>query len=246
MTMSRWTVNLVLLLALLGCQQPTPKPVEQAPADAPPATAAYLDPVIVDADHYALEFENEYVRVLREHLPAGVEGAFHSHHDRVSVYLNAANVTITPAVGDPVTSALVAGSTSWGDATTHKGRADGDLENLSIELKDLRGSAVPLPEPDAVAVDPAHHLVDFENDRVRIVRMTYPAGSRTPLHAHRAGFGVFLSDAHGRNIPEQGDPIPIDAAARSTFWTTGQPAHVTENVGADDLVVLLVELKREP
>lgn len=245
-------VTAALLVTALGCQ-PSPEPMDSSPpADvavsdaAETGAAGYLDPLVVDADHYALEFENDSVRVLREHLPAGVEGAVHSHRDRVSVYLNAANATITPREGDPVTTALVAGSTSWGAATTHRGRADGDLENLSIELEALTGPEVPLPEPDAVVVDPAHHVVDFENDRVRIVRMTYSPGSRTPLHAHRAGFGVFLTDAHGRNIPEEGEPTPIDAAARSTFWTTGQPAHVTENLGDEDLVVVLVELKREP
>ncbi len=184
--------------------------------------------------------------MLRERLPGGVEGAIHSHRDRVSVYLNQADVTIVPREGDPVDATLMAGSTSWGDATTHKGIAQDDLENLSIELEDLGGAAIPLPEPDAVAVDPDHHIVDFENERVRVVRMTYPPGSKTPLHAHRQGFGVFLSDAHGRNIPETGDPIPIDATAGSTFWTTGLPVHVTENLSDADLVVLLVEMKQQP
>ena len=55
-------------------------------------------------------------------------------------------------------------------------------------------------------VDPEHHIVDFENDRVRVVRMIYPPGSKTPLHAHRIGFGVFLSDAHVQNTRRRGTP----------------------------------------
>ena len=170
----------------------------------------------------------------------------HSHRDRVSVYLNDAEVTLVPRGGQPVTATLVAGSTSWGDAATHRGAPLQDIENISIELEELTGDEVPLPEPDAVAVDPDHHVVDFENDRVRVVRMTYPPGFKTPHHAHRIGFGVFLTDATGQNLPAEGDAIPIQAKARSAFWTTGQPAHVTENLGNDDLVVILVEMKRHP
>jgi len=157
-------------------------------------------------------------------------------------------VTLTPRGGNPVKGTLVAGSTSWSDATTHQGLTHGNIENLSIELRELTGEEIPLPVPDGVEVDPEHHIVDFENDRVRVVRMIYPPGSKTPLHAHRIGFGVFLSDAHGRNIPAegQGDPVKIEAEARSTFWTTGQPAHVTENLGDEDLVVVLVEMKKKP
>ena len=114
---------------------------------------------------------------------------------------------------------------------------DGTLNPLTAVAGQIKGR---------VAVDPDHHIVDFENERVRVVRMTYPPGSKTPLHAHRQGFGVFLSDAHGRNISETGDPIPIDFKAGSTFWTTGLPVHVTENLGDADLVVLLVEMKLQP
>ncbi len=236
----RYLVGLIFV-GLVGCQPS----VEVA--DTPDMTE-FLDPVMADGEHYVLEFENDYVRVLRENLAAGDGGAMHSHRDRVSDYLNDAHVTLTQRGGDTVEGTLVAGSTSWGEATTHQGFARGNIENLSIELWDLTGEEIPLPEPDAVEVDPEHHIVDFENDRVRVVRMIYPPGSKTPLHAHRIGFGVFLSDAHGQNIlaEGEGDAVKIEAEARSTFWTLGQPAHVTENLGDEDLVVVLVEMKKQP
>ena len=40
--------------------------------------------------------------------------------------------------------------------------------------------------------------------------------------------------------------MTIEAEARSIFWLTGQPAHVTENLGDEDLVVVLVEIKKQP
>ncbi len=244
----RYLVGLILV-GLVSCQPS----VEVADTPDTPDTldmTEFLDPVKADGEHYALEFDNDYVRVLRENLAAGDGGAMHSHRDRVSVYLNDSEVTIKPRGGDPVDVTLVAGSTSWGEATTHQGFARGNIENLSIELWDLTGEEIPLPEPDAVEVDPEHHIVDFENDRVRVVRMIYPPGSKTPRHAHRTGFGVFLSDAHGQNILAEGeDAVEIEAKAGSTFWTAGQPeqpAHVTENLGDEDMVVVLVEFKKRP
>jgi hypothetical protein len=57
------------------------------PAD--PTPAAQLDPTVVDARHYRIEFENEQVRVLRVHYDAHDKGALHQHLlNRVVVYLS--------------------------------------------------------------------------------------------------------------------------------------------------------------
>jgi hypothetical protein len=48
-----------------------------------------LDPVKVDPEHYKVDFENEYVRVLRVHYEAHSKGQTHEHFlNRVVVYLN--------------------------------------------------------------------------------------------------------------------------------------------------------------
>ena len=54
-----------------------------------PAPATKLDPVVVDAKHYKVQFENEQVRVLRVHYNAHDEGVEHQHLlNRVVLYLN--------------------------------------------------------------------------------------------------------------------------------------------------------------
>ena len=53
------------------------------------SAATKLDPVTVDARHYKVEFENEYVRVLRVHFEPHDKGLTHEHIlNRVVVYLN--------------------------------------------------------------------------------------------------------------------------------------------------------------
>ena len=54
-----------------------------------PAPVTTLDPVTVDPQHYKVEFENEFVRVLRVHFGPGEKGATHEHIlNRVVFYLN--------------------------------------------------------------------------------------------------------------------------------------------------------------
>ena len=54
-----------------------------------PAPASPLDPAVVDARHYKVEFENDHVRVLRVHYDARETGALHQHLlNRVVVYMN--------------------------------------------------------------------------------------------------------------------------------------------------------------
>jgi hypothetical protein len=53
------------------------------------AAISKLDPAKVDAKHYKVEFENEYVRVLRIHYGPHEKGETHEHIlSRVVVYLN--------------------------------------------------------------------------------------------------------------------------------------------------------------
>jgi len=57
------------------------------PAGAAPATT--LDPVRVDPRHYTVEFENDYVRVLRVHFEPHEQGRNHEHLlNRVVFYVN--------------------------------------------------------------------------------------------------------------------------------------------------------------
>jgi hypothetical protein len=54
-----------------------------------PAPASAMDPVAVDARHYKVMLENEYVRVLRVHYEPHEKGQTHEHIlNRVVFYLN--------------------------------------------------------------------------------------------------------------------------------------------------------------
>jgi hypothetical protein len=58
-----------------------------------------------------------------------------------------------------------------------------------------------MPQPtadDLVKVDPKHYKVEFENDRVRVLRIKYGAGEKSVMHSHPESIAVFLTDARGK------------------------------------------------
>src|SRR5467141_4002987 len=61
-------------------------------------------------------------------------------------------------------------------------------------------STAPKPQPiaDPVKVDPKHYKVDFENDRVRVLRISYGPREKSVMHSHPDGMAVFLNDQHSR------------------------------------------------
>src|ERR1700680_4612662 len=51
---------------------------------------------------------------------------------------------------------------------------------------------------DATKVDPKHYKVEFENDQVRVLRISYGPHEKSVMHSHPAGLVVYLTDARGK------------------------------------------------
>lgn len=106
-----------------------------------------------------------------------------------------------------------------------------------------------LDELDGVAVAPNNHKVIFENDQVRVLETTIAAGEVTPLHTHLAPTVMYvLSGSHFIRRDASGATM-VDTRATPNFvlpkvlYSASTPRHTIENTGADDLVVISVELK---
>ena len=69
-----------------------------------------------------------------------------------------------------------------------------------------------IPQPitdDPVKVDPQHYKVEFENERVRVLRIKYGAGEKSVMHSHPEAIAVFLTDAHHRRVKTLGSVCSI-------------------------------------
>lgn len=106
----------------------------------------------------------------------------------------------------------------------------------------LAAAAVPAQAQDPVKVDPKHYKVEFENDQVRVLRITYGPHEKSVMHFHPGAVAVFLSDGQSKFTFPDGKTQDAPVKAGSTMWT---PAgnHLPENTGDTPFELILVETK---
>ena len=106
----------------------------------------------------------------------------------------------------------------------------------------LFASVVPAKAQDAVKVDPKHYKVEFENDEVRVLRITYGAHEKSVMHEHPGAIAVFLTDGQVKFTFPDGKTQDAPVKAGTTMWTpAGQ--HLPENMGDKPFELILVEMK---
>ena len=95
---------------------------------------------------------------------------------------------------------------------------------------------------DAVTADPKHYKVEFENEQVRVLRITYGPGEKSVMHEHPASVAVFLTDGRGKFTSPDGKSEEVALKAGATRWGAGEK-HLPANVGDQPYELILVELK---
>jgi quercetin dioxygenase-like cupin family protein len=106
----------------------------------------------------------------------------------------------------------------------------------------LAGAVAPAKAQDPVKVDSKHYKVEFENDQVRVLRITYGVHEKSVMHDHPAALAVFLTDGQTKFTLPDGKSQDAPAKAGTTLW---MPAgkHLPENTGAKPFELILVETK---
>ena len=103
-----------------------------------------------------------------------------------------------------------------------------------------------IPQPtaeDPVKVDPRHYKVEFENERVRVLRIRYGPGEKSVMHSHPEAIAVFLTDANHKFTYPDGRTEDIKANA-GTVQHMDAFTHLPENLSKTPFEVIAVELKR--
>ena len=98
---------------------------------------------------------------------------------------------------------------------------------------------------DPVRVDPKHYKVEFENARVRVLRITYGPHEKSVMHDHPGGVAIFLTDHHVKFTYPDGRTEERDAKAGQSLWNEAGK-HLPENTSDNSLELILVELKAKP
>jgi quercetin dioxygenase-like cupin family protein len=95
---------------------------------------------------------------------------------------------------------------------------------------------------DATVVDPDHYQVEFENDQIRVLRITYGPNEKSVMHEHPNGYSVILTDGKWKMTNAEGESEEIEVSAGDSGWRPAE-THLPENLSDHTAEVVLVELK---
>jgi quercetin dioxygenase-like cupin family protein len=96
---------------------------------------------------------------------------------------------------------------------------------------------------DPVKVDAKHYKVAFENDSVRVLRISYAPGEKSVMHSHPNAVAVFLADAKTKMTMPDGKSEEMLSKAGEVMWTPAG-SHLPQNISGTANQVVLVELKK--
>lgn len=95
---------------------------------------------------------------------------------------------------------------------------------------------------DAVKADPKHYKVEFENDQVRVLRITYGPHEKSVMHSHPEGMVIFLTDAKGKFTLPDGTTQENSWKAGDFSWVPAS-SHKPENLGHKAFSLIQIEMK---
>ncbi len=95
---------------------------------------------------------------------------------------------------------------------------------------------------DPLKVDPDHYKLEFENERVRVLRISYEPGEKSVMHRHPAGLAVFLTEQKVKFAAPDGTEQETANEPGKTSWHEAEQ-HLPENIGDQPMELILVEMK---
>jgi hypothetical protein len=227
--MNRLLVFISMAFFIAGCNQDTQATIGHA--------------VDAASDHYKVEFENEYVRVIRVKYNPGESSAMHSHKPLVGVTLTGGQSVFTDIDGNAETRPEnFAGDILSDGGETHSvfSISKGFEELIFVEAKQKypsMGSDI----PNSILIDSMNSKVEMEDHGIRVIRTKAPAGSGSPMHSHGAGVAVLLTDQKAMLTSINGDVSEVNLKVGTVHWRE-EVTHSGKNMNDAALEVILFEL----
>ncbi len=178
------------------------------------------------SDLCQVTFENDYMRIVNLIFAAGK-----------------APDDYTPAALPLILIDLDSRKTRYVDAASREELAR-QSERAGREIRVELKAAPPTSAltPDAVRIDPARYKVDFENDKVRVVRLGFGPHEQGVMVAHPPRVLVTLTDVSVKLVFQDGRTDQRGAPAGVAAWLEAEMLQ-TENASSQPLEVVLVEPK---
>jgi len=205
--------------------------------------AGAQDPVKVSPKEFKIELENQWVRVLRLKRDGRSKEPMHQHPATVVVYLTDSHQRVVGADGKAQEVTRKAGDVVFNEPVKHAGEnlSNQPIEAIVVELKPGAPKSPPI-KLDPVILDPEHHLVPFQNDRVRVLRTILEPHLKSPMHEHPHYVVVYLTELHTTMTLGDGKVVDNPRKPGDVAWRDALK-HETENIGDRTAVEIQIELK---
>jgi quercetin dioxygenase-like cupin family protein len=96
---------------------------------------------------------------------------------------------------------------------------------------------------DPIEVDPKHYQLEFENDRVRVLRIHYGPREKSPLHNHPPSIVVNLTKCDFRLYNPGGNKQDIMGRPGQIIPFEEPFEHEPENLSSEPFEGLMIEFK---
>ena len=106
----------------------------------------------------------------------------------------------------------------------------------------LSAHVAPGMAQEPTKVDAKHYKVEFENDKVRVLRVSYGPKEKSAMHEHPDATAIFLTDGNIKMTFPDGKTINDTVKAGSVRFTPAAK-HQPENMSDKPFELILVELK---
>jgi quercetin dioxygenase-like cupin family protein len=95
---------------------------------------------------------------------------------------------------------------------------------------------------DPVKTDSKHYKIEFENEKVRVVRISYGPNEKSEMHSHPPMVAIFLTDQHSRHTYPDGKSEEMRGKAGEVRYMDAWE-HNPENLSDKPFELIGVELK---
>ena len=187
------------------------------------------------------KFENEYVRIWDVTVPVGDTTLWHAHrNDNVVVSFGDVKLRIETLGRDPVEGPWKFGEVRFSKATyIHRAMNVGAtaFHNFTIEL-------LKAPSGANLAKEAGREPI-FENERVRVFRVTLEPGQSSPMHTHEVALLAIALSAGDLEFTTRGKEKPdrVSRPLGDVTWRAGAITHAVKNVGKSRYEGLDIEFK---
>lgn len=95
---------------------------------------------------------------------------------------------------------------------------------------------------DAVNIAPHIHTVAFEDDRMRVLKVTVKPGDKADMHWHPHSINYITASGELRFTKPDGSSADVELT-EGQVTSSGESSHAVENIGDTTVETIQVELK---